>query len=847
MNRLFVLILFFLATKVLVGQVSNYGLHFLGSGSLTTANVVGFGTSEAVTFQGWFNTSQWLEHSSLFELGVGDHSSLRLVLGEQATGTLKIELATEEGVISGTAQNALAENKWQQITLVYSKIIPAEILLYVDGKELPLAFSSSVPSIDLGTFDRITIGSNFIGRMDEVRVWNTALPFSDHSLSATINHYHPFWSNLVAYYKFDQPQLSACYDLNGVNHAKGVNVNKVVVEDNPGFVYRTVTGYTDYNRFIDRQINDEMYLMTNDLIVLAPKVLSDGSIYMPYPDLSGKLSGVNHLSNFGGRAGVLNFTGAGSHMSVGTEAFQGDLGANLSKFTFSGWFYIDEWVEGSCLIKKYQDEANQVVVALGSVADQALVVKLNKATFTIKSKVKTGVWQYISVIYDGTASRENYVMNFNFDLSATNIQATVVDKGGETALPKSIPLMVETRADFGENFKGKMDEVMLWSTNRSASSIISDATKGILIPSGLNDNIWLRGYWKCDDASIPGYDSYSWINFNKIMRSKYDGFHGALFRVGVLGGDSWQSVIGDAAKCSKLVSSIASLYPYFDGVDVDFEWCYNDNACWDNLGRMILDLKAVTPVGKKLSVSPHVVSYAFPLDAMAKVDYFTFQNYGPSPDRFLYADFVNSYSSFSNYGFPDQKIRLSVPTLATNSAKAVTGYVNIVKSNPDLDPALNNVTYNGTLYTFTGVDETKKRCQFIVDKKLGGVMYFDMGNDVVTTSDKSLIRAINVVIPSNVQKYISPDDISTGVDTPIKQSIQYLLAPNPAKDCFRLVVGEPGVRYEIGLFSTDGRIVKKFSNVRLNESLDVSELPVGIYLVNVVSGNSVGAAKLRVL
>ena len=65
------------------------------------------------------------------------------------------------------------------------------------------------------------------------------------------------------------------------------------------------------------------------------------------------------------------------------------------------------------------------------------------------------------------------------------------------------------------------------------------------------------------------------------------------------------------------------------------------------------------------SISLHTVSYKFPAAYMQYVDYFTFQNYGPSIDVNTYNSMVTACGNFRKQGFPDNKIILSAPFQGT--------------------------------------------------------------------------------------------------------------------------------------------------------------------------------------
>jgi hypothetical protein len=73
---------------------------------------------------------------------------------------------------------------------------------------------------------------------------------------------------------------------------------------------------------------------------------------------------------------------------------------------------------------------------------------------------------------------------------------------------------------------------------------------------------------------------------------------------------------------------------------------------------------------------------------------------------------------------------------------------------------------------------------------------------------------------------------------------QAVLYPNPANSEFRIQNSEPGIRF-VEIFDMMGkRILKNNVQGKKEISVDVRELPAGIYSVKVISGNSISFAKL---
>ena len=140
--------------------------------------------------------------------------------------------------------------------------------------------TGTLPAILPDAVHTCYIGKNFKGQIDEIRVWKKALEQKDFFWNNTLNKFNPNYDTLVSYWKCDQEQCENLVDYQFAHHGIINNLQRVVVEDNAVMRYRIVTGYTNLMRFTDRgNINRDMFLMTNDLILLSAKVQQDGSLF----------------------------------------------------------------------------------------------------------------------------------------------------------------------------------------------------------------------------------------------------------------------------------------------------------------------------------------------------------------------------------------------------------------------------------------------------------------------------------------------------------------------------------------------------------------------------------------
>lgn len=88
-------------------------------------------------------------------------------------------------------------------------------------------------------------------------------------------------------------------------------------------------------------------------------------------------------------------------------------------------------------------------------------------------------------------------------------------------------------------------------------------------------------------------------------------------------------------------------------------------------------------------------------------------------------------------------------------------------------------------------------------------------------------------------------DIPLTVFKPKTQSLSINLFPNPAKNTLSVLPNEMlKENYSVILFDALGKQVLKQNLTTANETLDVSHLPTGIYVVNISSENKVFQTKI---
>lgn len=748
MKKVPVIFIVFFCLFEISAQISNKALGFQNSGTVEFSAIKEMEHPLVFTFQTWININKWEENSSLFVQNNHSRKSCELKFGNRKTGTIEF---INQGKAFYFDNTGIKENSWHQLTLVYNHHLNEAVTLYVDGNKIKLS-SVGISDKKGEKSTQFIMGKDFNGRMDEIRLWKKDLSRENFFLQNTVNQYHPDYKYLIAYWKGDQTTTSVVYDFFGRHHGKPTKLKIDNVTDNPLFRYRLVSGYTTFNSMFSREVVRETYLMTNDLIILSGKTTTNGDVSFGPTDESALLENVTFLPRFKSRKGVVGFDGQKSKLKLPATA----LPLN-PVFSFGAWIYIDKWEKDAFIVRKKSNEVDQFSIRLGNNSQtNNITVTLFGKFLNFPTNIKTGKWQYISVTSTYDAVRQSAQISFGLIDENTELKV-------QTIYPDQKDLNVNNYENtIGEGFCGKMDDISFWITDRS-ENIAEDASGipvaqiGLSVSRNYPDNC--HACWKFDDPQQPGKDSYSWTNLVQILRSAYDGYTGYRIRASFSGGgdNNWELLVRDDAARKRFANGIVELMksPLLDGIDLDFEWCYDD-SCWTNYSETIAEVRKVMPAGKLFTVTPHVVAYKLTANAIGKIDFALFQNYGPSPERFKLDDFKASLDLFRKQGYPDNKIVLSTSTTtskgidSSGAERRPNAYREVVRANPLLTENTDSATVDGYTHWLNSVEQTKKRARFVVDENLAGIMYWDMGCDVSPDNRLSIVRAINSEISSNV-------------------------------------------------------------------------------------------------
>ncbi|MDD4199104.1 MAG: glycosyl hydrolase family 18 protein [Paludibacter sp.] len=832
----FILTLVLTANQWIVAQVDNYSLKLTASGFIEAGCVNEINSLESYTIQAWINPSIWTPGAAIFTRGNND-SRFDLCLGNQS-GEIVLHAGTQFASVSSSG---LAAGKWAQITIIYHQ---NNIKAYVNN--ILVLNTTAQLSIPI-SYEKFVLGSNFSGRIDEFRVWSGVLS-SDYFLwRNTVNKYHPQWDNLIVYYKFDQNLCPNIVDYTFKHHGifSGTGAVREKVTDNTAFKYRIHSAYTDFSRFADRGVEKEKYLLSNDIIMLGVESKSDGTITIPFPYNEGTVTNGNYLSSYNGRNGVLSLNGTGAKMSVGNKALIPD-----TKYSFHTWIYLETWTEGAFIFKKEASDSQGFSIRLGDATTNELIVRLNGQEFkrpvpTARVSNPVGSWWHLGIVA------------FSLDMGATKTFMFTFNgfgyfpnsSGAPATSPSTLlPLGVEnTAAVIGENLNAKLDETVIWHTDLTEAQITS--YMNALPMPGFGKVVTaqtvfykMNSFWNYDNPDNIGYDLYSYKHFMGIIRSAFDGYRGHTVRMSVRGHDNWQSTVASDAKRKTMAAGIVAAAAEFDGIDLDFEWCY-DGTCFNNYGLLIEEIGKIMPQEKIFTVSPHYVSYALNPKYMQYVDYFNFQIYGPSANMFKWSTYLDAYNKFIAQGYPKEKIILSFATTTSKGYEDAAGTIQTTAApigvrtglldgsyTPDMNVVLDS---NGRYRFITGVNQTRDRSDFIHDYDLAGIMYWDLGNDVLTSHPYSLPKTSNFALASNVDTIITQVDMEPNAVTHMlfHKPETMVVFPNPANDYIQLKISEEENIDAIRIYTATGQLIDTKQQVNLFQKINVSHLPKGFYCI----------------
>ena len=823
------------------GQVANYALSLAEGGSVDCGPMTEINGAASYTLQLWLCPDAWTVDAAIVSRG----NAFKLALGESEGKAVM----TVGGKQLQIASSALAVGQWSQITVICDN---GEAKALVNGEE---AGAGMLPAIS-ATNDILVIGGKYAGRVDELRIWKSALASQyNYFINNTLNIHAPQWDDLAAYYKMDQSDCANLVDYKGIetpeaernNHGifSAEGVQRTLVTDNAGLPYLVNGAYTANERFYDRGIERDQYLLSNDLIILGVESLPSGHVRVVTPNNhAAATGGVAYMDECDGRTGVASFDGTGK-LTAPARTFSPTISSGVTNgYTFETWMYIDEWVKDAYLFRKETADSKQgFSVRLGEQGQ--IFVRCNGEEYGANLNVTEKEWHHIGIVpRNGDTPRQTYLFVYDgIGKSAT----TSLCSGGTDCTPTGID---ELEATLGEGYKGKLDDTMIWDMSFDAAAVKQHSQAvpmpgfGIVLISSQMQKA--NACYLYDKAEDLGFSSYSQDNWRDIMMSAYEGYAGARVRISVKSHEGWQTTIANAERRKLFAADLGEIAKGYDGVELDLEWM---DGTQTNLGLLAQEIRAALPEGKTLFISCHAYgAYRFPLGDMPVVDGFTFQQYGPQPTFFSWDSYVNSVKAFKNYGFENEKIMTSYATTTSrgingSQQREIAGVKDGFFTAEGFEPTDNSAVKDGYTYSFTGPDQTYRRAAYCVENGLQGIFYWDMGNDLPVASPYNLAKWCSYGLNANVDRYVDKVEVKHG-----ESGVQSVTADNKGEKLTVKIARGGDTAYVSGVEGAMTASVYSIAGAQMSAqpindgAFAVSELSKGIYVVKVTTGNGASYA-----
>ena len=835
------LYLLFLTTLAVTAQVDNLSLNFNAdqTGLINFGPINELDNASQFTFEAWVKVDEWKQNSILFAKRLDAQNKIGIQLGNGTNGQLFFMVA-KGGNAYLSANTALNDNNWHHVALVYDgnqAVANNRITAYVDGVSISNFYTGTLPTTTPNTTANFELGNNFVGELDEIRVWDIPLSQAQLDYKNTISTSHELYANLLNYWKLDKAAPNTVYDVKGTTNGLITgHASKVIVTDNINFKYRIVNAYVRKNLYDLGHITNQFLQNCNDIIVISGAPYADGEIWYEWPDAQGTTINASYLASKSGRTGLIDFGGAGASMNVGGDMLNTTTGG-INQFSFSTWVYIDNWTENSYLFKQEASATSKVNLKLGAAATNRLYLEIADGTdnyaYVDNSGLASGAWHNVAVAYKGNAAAGSQV-NIYID----GVLQTEQYKNGNNLLPTKLPF-IRNDIELGVDLDGSFDETS-FSALRNTQSIVNSLMNNELIVDTFNETK-IRSYWKFDDASNVGADQISWKATMLKIQSVFTDLEGVAFKFGFGRGD-FQNMLSSATTRNNFATNVSTLLAnntFLDGFDLDFEWCLT-NTCWSNFNEVITALDAILVSDKHMTVTLHSLFHNLSASSIAKVQFFGMQSYGPRASTMSYPRYVSDLVDYRAQGFPDNKIVMGVPfyTASSNNSKVTDKYRNLIAANPGIDGSVDQAILNGILVTFNGTETIKQKTRLVVDEDLAGTMFWSSGTDMQDYShDRSLLRALNQITNANVEMPITEDDgtLSTNGISFIENQAWLKVFPNPAKKDIHISFNS----FETGqllIYNLSGQLVYEHElNGKKDFRLNIVNLNRGFYIVKFIS------------
>ncbi len=367
------------------------------------------------TFETWVNPSRYSSFQRIFDFGINTSYYMLLTLNN---GKPFFAIERNGTYPQVAARTEIPLNTWTHLALVLDASANTATL-YINGQAANSGSMSNLTPSSLGTITTAYLGTgfyadpNFQGKMDEVRIWNTARSSSDIA-SNYLNELVGNETGLVAYYDMNQ----------GV--ANGNN---------------TGAGLTTLN---DKTANSRNGTLNSFALTTgSTSNYSDGFISTNKNSLNASVAN-----------NALSFDGANDYVVSNVN------GTNLNAFTIEAFINPSNTTQNTKGILQWANVSDPTAggpMVLFQQNGTQLSVYVN-AGYNLTTTLSANTWSHIALTYANSL----YTLYVNGVAVATYA-------GGISMQSTALQLYLGT--GYNGNWNGYMDEVRVWNVSRTSSEI----------------------------------------------------------------------------------------------------------------------------------------------------------------------------------------------------------------------------------------------------------------------------------------------------------------------------------------------------------------------------------------
>jgi len=471
--------------KIILHEEVNIGIDFDGTNDhLVIANTTPFNpsASRSITFEAWIKPNLAKQFNTIISKGHGGAGQSAYIFDTYNNNNIGLYLGSSQGGGSWFYANSpITPNTWMHVAAVYNHV-SSVVSFYYNGtlvNSVPVPFtpySADTQPVYIGQQGYSCACNHYEGQMDEVRIWSSARDgnqirqFMDQELKG--------WEqNLLAYYKFND----------GIPN--GNNTALTFVSDQSPFVNNAVmVGLDKTGTGSNWTLVNLPLAVTNqntlDLCLSCPDTTNTGLFF----------DGINDEI-------VIN------HHPIFNQMLN-------SSFSFEAWINPVPGQAALTILSKGNGNVNTSYIF--SIYQNKIGLYMGDGSqgtwMSSNTNIAFNEWNHVAVVYNGFAN------NFTFYLNG------VAD--GQHPIPHGF-FLDNSAMYIGRqgvvcdcnHFSGKMDEVRIWSTARSASQIQNFMNKEL---NGSEE--YLEAYYTFNNGIAGGNNS----NINTVPDASLKGRDGTI-------------------------------------------------------------------------------------------------------------------------------------------------------------------------------------------------------------------------------------------------------------------------------------------------------------------------------